>query len=126
AAECGNDLIYEWALAAGSLEWFGPVEKRLGFAPGEVPRTRAAWERLLHPQDADEVAAAVDAHLAGRGPFLREYRIRCKDGSYRRWSDRGTAITGADGRPGKWIGTTSDVTEARRSEEALRTKEEQL
>ncbi|MDB5107000.1 MAG: Blue-light-activated protein [Fibrobacteres bacterium] len=126
AAECGNDLIYEWDILKGSLEWFGPIDERLGFQHGDIPRTLDAWERLIHPDDRAEVAADIESHLRGREPFFREYRIRCKDGSYRLWSDRGTAQWDSEGIPYKWIGTTADVTDARRAQEALRTKEEQL
>ncbi|GEM_PF-1518617 len=126
AAECGNDLIYEWRLETGKLDWFGPLEQRLGFTNGDVPHTREIYERLIHPEDRPRVTAAMERHLRTREPFLQEYRIRCRDGSYRLWSDRGTAIWDAAGQPRKWIGSASDVTEARRAEEALRAKEEQL
>ncbi|MEO6096653.1 MAG: PAS domain-containing protein [Fibrobacteria bacterium] len=126
AAECGNDLIYEWDIRSGTLDWFGPVDERLGFQHGDIPRTVEAWERLIHPEDRAEVTADVQRHLRGHEPFFREYRIRCKDGSYRLWSDRGTAQWDNEGVPYKWIGTTSDVTDARRSQEELRVKEEQL
>jgi PAS domain S-box-containing protein len=126
AAECGNDLIYEWDILKGSLDWFGRVDERLGHAPGEIPRTLEAFEKLIHPEDRTSVVAAIQSHLRSRSAFSREYRIRCKDGSYRTWSDRGTALWDAAGVPYKWIGTTSDVTEARRAEDSLRVKEEQL
>jgi two-component system cell cycle sensor histidine kinase/response regulator CckA len=126
AAECGNDLIYEWSLASGKLEWFGPVEQRLGYTQAEVPRTRDAWERLVHPEDRARVVGAMERHSRAREPLVQEYRIRCKDGSYRLWTDRGTAIWDPAGIPEKWIGSASDVTEARRAEEALRVREDQL
>ena len=126
AAECGNDLIYEWDLDSGKLEWFGPVGARLGFSNGEAPHTREAYERLIHPEDRPHMTVSMERHLRSREPFLQEYRVRCQDGTYRLWSDRGTAIWDASGQPRKWIGSASDVTEARRAEEALRAKEEQL
>ena len=126
AAECGNDLIYEWDILKESMEWFGPVDERLGHQHGDIPRTIHAWEKLIHPDDRAEVAARMEKHLRGRQPYFGEYRVRCKDGSYRTWSDRGAAMWDSDGTPYKWIGTTSDVTEARRAEESLRLKEEQL
>jgi two-component system, cell cycle sensor histidine kinase and response regulator CckA len=126
AAECGNDLIYEWDIRTGTLEWFGPVDERLGFQHGDIPRTMEAWDRLIHPEDRQAVAAGIERHLRNRDSFQGEYRIRCKDGSYRVWTDRGTAMWDSEGAAYKWIGTASDVTEARRAEEALRIKEEQL
>jgi PAS domain S-box-containing protein len=126
AAECGNDIVYEWDVITGHMEWYGPVEERLGFAPGEIPRTRDAWLALIHHDDTDRVAAAVERHLGSRRPFKETYRVFAKDGAYRHWSDRGTALRDETGKPYKWIGTGTDVTESKRAEEALRIKEEQL
>jgi two-component system cell cycle sensor histidine kinase/response regulator CckA len=126
AAECGTDLIYEWDMASGVLEWFGPIDERLGYKHGEITRTLAGWEGLLHPDDQPRVAEAVENHQRAHMPFLEEYRVRCRDGSWRVWRDQGTAIWDPSGIAVKWIGAVSDVTEARRSEEALRVKEDQL
>ncbi len=126
AAECGRELIYEWEIATSRRDWFGPFDQRLGYALGETPRTQAGWESLLHPEDRPRIEKAIDQHLRSRQPFLEEYRIRCSDGSYLIWSDRGTAIWDAAGAPRKWIGTTSDVTQSRRAEDDLRGREEQL
>ncbi len=126
AAECGNDLIYEWNLTSGKIEWFGPVEQRLGFTKTEIPITREAFEWLIHPEDRREVITSMERHLRLREPFVQEYRIQCKDGSYRLWSDRGTALWDLSGRPEKWIGSACDITDVRRAEQALRTREDQL
>jgi len=126
AAECGNDLIYEWDMASGVLEWFGPIDERLGYKHGEIARNLEGWESLLHPDDRNYVMTAIEKHQRGRTPFLAEYRVRCRDGSWRVWRDQGTAIWDANGVAVKWIGAVSDVTETRRSEEALRLKEDQL
>jgi PAS domain S-box-containing protein len=126
AAECGNDLIYEWDMASGVLEWFGPIDERLGYKHGEIARTLEGWESLLHPEDRSCVMSAIEKHQHGRGPFLAEYRVRCRDGSWRVWRDQGTAVWDPNGVAVKWIGAVSDVTETRRSEEALRVKEDQL
>jgi two-component system cell cycle sensor histidine kinase/response regulator CckA len=126
AAECGNDLIYEWDMVSGVLEWFGPIDERLGYKHGEIPRTLDGWESLLHPDDRPGVMATIEKHQRGRSPFLAEYRVRCQDGSWRVWRDQGTAIWDANGVAVKWIGAVSDATETRRSEDALRLKEDQL
>ncbi|MBW8886262.1 MAG: PAS domain S-box protein [Fibrobacteres bacterium] len=126
AAECGNDLIYEWDMASGVLEWFGPIDERLGYKHGEIARTLEGWEALLHPEDRSCVMSAIEKHQRGRAPFLAEYRVRCRDGSWRVWRDQGTAVWDANGVAVKWIGAVSDVTETRHSEEALRIKEDQL
>jgi two-component system cell cycle sensor histidine kinase/response regulator CckA len=126
AAECGTDLIYEWDMPSGVLEWFGPIDERLGYKHGEITRSLDGWEALLHPEDRSEVMAAIERHQRARSPFLVEYRVRCKDGSWRVWRDQGTAMWDSNGVATKWIGAVSDITDARHSEEALRLKEDQL
>ncbi|HLN93754.1 MAG TPA: response regulator, partial [Thermoanaerobaculia bacterium] len=52
-AEISNGLIYEWDIESGSLAWFTDIDEKLGYAPGEFPRTHEAWESILHPDDHD-------------------------------------------------------------------------
>ena len=121
AAQATNDLIYEWDLASGHLEWFGDVDRVLGFAPGELVRTADAWSAQIHPDDRPRVAAAIRRHLArsGGGLFSEEYRVRTKDGAWRVWIDRGTALRDAEGRASRWYGAVSDITERRRAEQEI-------
>jgi PAS domain S-box-containing protein len=68
---------------------------------------------------------AVDAHLAGETPrFEHEYRIVQRDGSVHWLQSRGQCFLGEDGRPTRMAGATIDVTERKRSEEALRQSEQ--
>jgi PAS domain S-box-containing protein len=126
AARFSNDLIYEWDIPTGRLEWFGPIDERLGFTDGDIPRTVEAWEALIHPDDAPRVKAAIERHFAGLGHYDEEYRVLTRSGAWRHWSDRGAALFDAAGRPGKWIGACIDLTETKRAEENLRVREEQL
>ncbi|MDQ7825133.1 MAG: PAS domain-containing protein [Candidatus Eremiobacteraeota bacterium] len=117
-AETSNDLIHEWDLKK-SIQWFGRIDEMLGYGPGGFPRTLDAWENSLHPEDHDRTMSAIQSHLEGRAPFDIEYRIRRKDGVYRWWAVRGVAARGPDGKPVRWIGTVTDVTERKRTEEIL-------
>jgi PAS domain S-box-containing protein len=111
AAQSASDLIYEWDISTGRLEWFGDIDAQLGYAPGEFPRTLAAWKQSIHPQDRDRVMAALERQLETEAPYGEEYRVRRKDGTYLYWKDRGTALRDEEGKPYKWIGADTDVTE---------------
>lgn len=123
AARCASDLIYEWDMETGIRMWFGNVDAQLGYANGEFSRTTEAWQNSLHPDDRDRVASALEQHFQTRLPFLAEYRIQCRDGSFLYWRDRGKALWDKNNRPYKWIGVTTNITLAKRSEEALRKAE---
>jgi PAS domain S-box-containing protein len=84
--------------------------------------------RLLHPDDAPGLWAAVDAafHLAEPQPYLFEYRINRPDGAIRWLEARGIASfdgQGAARRVSSFVGTVADVTERRLAEELLRKDE---
>ncbi len=118
AAETSNDAVYEWDLKQ-SVQWFGKIDEMLGYDPDEFPRTLDGWAASVHPEDRERVMAAVQAHLEGHAAFAAEYRVRRKDGVYRWWAARGVAVRMPDGKPFRWIGTVTDITERKRLEEQL-------
>lgn len=109
-AENTSDLIYEWEIATGRVEWFGNIDEQLGYEEGGFAPTRQAWLDRLHPSDRERVENAIDRHLQTREPFDEEYQIQRADGIYLYWSDRGTALWDEQGEPYKWIGATTDIT----------------
>jgi PAS domain S-box-containing protein len=125
ATETTNDVIYEWDLQH-TLQWFGNIDELLGYGPGKFPRTMDAWTNSIHPEDQERVMAAVQAKLDGREPYAIEYRVRRLDGANRWWSARGDIVSTPDGKPIKWIGTITDITERKKAEEEVRRSYEQL
>ncbi|MCU0544479.1 MAG: PAS domain S-box protein [Oscillatoriaceae cyanobacterium Prado104] len=120
AAESASDLIYEWDINSGIMLWFGRADEHLGYERGEFPRTRQAWEDILHPEDRARVAAAVAAYLktsdSSDAPFLQEYRVMSRRGGALHWIDRGKAVRDDRGNPCKWIGAIGDITARKQAE----------
>ncbi|MEG5066360.1 PAS domain S-box protein [Microcoleus sp. B3-A4] len=121
AAESASDLIYEWDIETDIVLWFGHVDEHLEYEKGGFPRTRAAWNSILHPLDRDRVLAAVDRYLSApdssAAPFFQEYRVQCQRGRLLHWIDRGKAVLDKQGNPCKWIGVISDITARKEAEE---------
>jgi PAS domain S-box-containing protein/putative nucleotidyltransferase with HDIG domain len=124
AACVASDLIYEWNIRGDTLKWFGDVDGALGFEKGEIPRTIQAWVDLIHPEDRERLVGSVERHRRSREPIEERYRVRTKDGSWRRWSDRGVPVLDETGSPRKWIGVCTDVTDQWDAEERLRANEQ--
>jgi PAS domain S-box-containing protein len=78
------------------------------------------WLKAIHPEDP---ASSVDewraAFAAGR-PFEFEARLRRADGEYRWFLFRGEPLRDEVGKIVKWYGTTTDIEDRKRAEEALR------
>ena len=125
AAESSNDLIYEWDIGQ-TVQWFGDIDGMLGYQLNEFPRTLQAWQDSLHPDDAESIMAALHAHVRQGAPYATEYRIQCKDGTYRWWSARGFTEKSPDGNLIRMIGTVTDITQRKQMEEKLRNAELRL
>ncbi len=117
AAENASDIIYEWDLASGQVDSFGPSPQRLGGWP--VPRSYEAWKALVHPDDLERILAATARHIEKGESYSDEYRIIGRSGKIYHYSNRGQAIFNSSGEPCKCIGLLSDITESKLAEEAI-------
>jgi len=122
-----SGAIWDWDLL-GRRVMYSPQWKALrGFGEDEVGDGEVEWRRGIHPEDAARVFAAVEAHLQGVTPvFAEEYRIRCKDGSWKWIFDRGIAHRDATGRAVRMAGSEEDITDRKMADEALQKANEGL
>jgi PAS domain S-box-containing protein len=67
-------------------------------------------KRLVHPDDADRVAAACERTNQTGEPFTAEYRMQTRDGQLRWVRDEAVLVHGGDGRPLCWQGILTDIT----------------
>jgi PAS domain S-box-containing protein len=121
-----SDLLWEGDVRDGSLNWFGDVDSYLGYKKGEFPRTIAGHMEHIHPGDKDLFLKKVDEALMTGEGFKAEYRIKCKDGSYRYWDETGKAIEYDSGKPVKWVGSVTDITNRKKIENQIIKSEEQF
>jgi PAS domain S-box-containing protein len=68
------------------------------------------WQKDIHPRDRARVAAAWRADCAAGGNYEVEYRLRGRDGAYRRFLARGRPVRDNQGRFVQMVGTTTDIT----------------
>jgi PAS domain S-box-containing protein len=91
-------------------------------APEEIVRYQQFVERL-HPDDRQRVDRDVAEALEGNRSYDTEYRVRLRDGGWRDINARGRVVTDPDGKPVRFVGTCLDITERKRTDEALRESE---
>ena len=126
AAQSVTNIIWEWNINQGKLDWYGDIDGLLGYRPDEFPHTIEAWEKIIHPDDHDRVMKALDAHVQQGKPYREEYRIIKKDGLHGVWLDGGIVQKDQTGKTAVMIGAISDITERKQAEEKLRESLEQL
>jgi PAS domain S-box-containing protein len=83
------------------------------------------WMEFLHTEDAG-ITAIANTALARGERYEVEYRLRCRDGSYKRFVSRGAPVVNDSGAVVQWYGAATDVTEMRRADAATRESEERL
>ncbi len=126
-----NVAHWVWDLASDEVFTSPNLPGMLGMLAGEAPPTTAAGFMQgvrLHPDDAGALQKAIEAHLAGRTPRIDvEYRILHRaSGEYRWMHTRGQCFRNAQGAPERVAGATLEVSERKRTEEALRRSEHAL
>ncbi len=98
--------------ADGAVLWFN---RRWYDYTGTSPDDAADPDMapLLHPDDAERVAASYVAAFETGEPWEDTFRIRSADGGYRWFLSRALPIHEPGSRTPRWFGTNTDVTEQR-------------
>ncbi|HZE21921.1 MAG TPA: PAS domain S-box protein, partial [Desulfobaccales bacterium] len=99
------------------------VRELTGYPKKEFDDRTLKWSDLLEPADRRKYKEAFLAGLKESRSFIREYRIRRKDGEVLWVQDQGQIICGPDGRAEYVNGVFFNITERCRAEEALRESE---
>lgn len=79
---------------------------------------QGAWS-AVHADDVPQLQQAWRSAWAHDAPFETEYRLRGRDGSYRRFVCRGEPVPDSNGRMVEWFGTSTDVEDRRLAGEDL-------
>ena len=84
------------------------------------------WAQYIHPEDRDEYLAAYQAAAEERALFESQFRFRRRDGEYRWMKSIALPRLSPSGEYLGYVGSTTDITDIRLAEAALRESEERL
>ena len=126
AQRSGRVGIFDWDMVSGRHYWSDEM-KDIYHQPHDFDGTIESWKKLVHPDDLREmfrkVQEATRMHLR---EIESDYRIVLKDGQIRWYTDRGVICYDESGRPVRTIGTTVDITERKRAQDALQELKDKL
>lgn len=109
----GNrDGFWDWNCTGNEVIFSSRWKEILGFREDEISNHLDEWESRLHPDDRQAAIGNLDRHIDGETAYYEsEYRLRCRDGSYKWIHDRGKIVSrDRYGKPLKIVGTQRDVT----------------
>lgn len=122
-----NDGIWDWNLETNQVFRSQRLKEMLGYEDEDFNNDLEDWKTRVHPDDYEQVIEALQLHFQGQTDYYQsEYRIRCKNNSYKWILDRGKAIWDDTGKPIRMVGSYSDITERKQMEETIRRNEERM
>jgi len=116
---------WAWAPATGEIRYWSEESYRLlGFDPhAGPPRFEKFFERL-HSEDQVRVRQLFESAIREKTDFETDYRIVHPGGAIRYIHAVGHPVSDESGNLVEFLGTVMDITESKRSEEALRASEQ--
>ena len=115
-----GDLIWDWDVSADKVFTSPETEHMLGVKRGSLEGPAAAWLEVLHTLDRDRFRASLDSGVEQRrGRLTQDFRLRTADGNYLWFALKARPVVGSDGEVVRLVGTLTDVTDFKTSEERL-------
>ncbi|HMD49468.1 MAG TPA: PAS domain S-box protein, partial [Bryobacteraceae bacterium] len=116
AVENACDLTFDLDLRTGITQVFGE-QPRLGGRP--APQTFDAWKSMVHPDDLPALLQAIQRHTQSGERYVGEYRVLGEAGIVYHYSLRAQVICDAAGQPVRWVGLVNDITEQKKTAQAI-------
>ena len=120
ALESSGFGVWDWDLTRDTIFRSSQFKIMLGYGADEpIDNAEHGWQTLVHPEDRPGTELAVNEHLMQRADeFAREFRMRCKDGSWKWVMGRGKVIRRDDqDRALRMTGTLEDISRRKAAEE---------
>src|SRR6266849_5367634 len=116
---------WAWAPATGEIRyWSAETYRVLGFDPVAGPPRFEKFFGRLHPEDQGRVRELFGIAIAEKADFETDYRVVHPSGALMNIHAVGHPVCDEIGNLVEFVGTVIDVTESKRSEEALRASEQ--
>ncbi len=126
AISSNNDGVWDWDIESGQCYRDPRFAAIIGLRPEDMPPDLLYWKNYSHPDDIPLVEKILEAHLRGYSPLYEcEHRLRHASGHWVWVLARGKVVHRDDrGQPLRLVGTITDITQRRETEERLRRSEE--
>ena len=123
AVQVSGNGIWDWNLLTDEVYYSPRFKQILGYKDNEMGHHFSTFESRLHPDDHDQILAAMHNHLQQGVPFDVKYRLRTKAGNYLWIYSKGQAIWDEASNPVRMAGSISDISDLKAAEDNLRESE---
>jgi PAS domain S-box-containing protein len=122
AIEGAQEGLWDWNNETGEVYFSDTWCKMLDYEPDEIEANVSSWEKLVHPDDMNEVMEALTRHLNGETEFYESvHRVKTKGGAWKWILDRGVVVQrNHKNEPARTIGTHIDISKQKETEQQLK------
>jgi PAS domain S-box-containing protein len=121
-----NIGTWDWNIQSGDLIWSERIAPLFGYAVGALETTYENFLQALHPDDREQVSAAVAACIEQGVEYNIEHRVVWPDGQVRWLSEKGDVVRDEAGVPLHMLGVVQDIHDRKMAEAALQESEAAL
>jgi PAS domain S-box-containing protein len=126
AMESGKSVGWDWDVKSGRDLWFGDLQTMFGIPSNTYSGHVEDFRRRIYPQDRGLVWKAVNDARMTKSSYSAEFRVLHAAGTLRWVAAKGTFYYLPNGEAMRMLGMAFDVTELKRTQEALRESDERL
>ncbi|MGX5200351.1 EAL domain-containing protein [Aliikangiella sp. IMCC44632] len=116
AVKGAKDGIWDWELETNATYLSPRWKALLGYDYDELSNDSEEFFSRLHPDDKERVITTTNNHLAGKGVYDLELRLKHKSGEYRWYRSVGQAEYDSHGVAIKMAGILSDINQRKKLE----------
>lgn len=124
--EAANFGTWDWDIHSSTVHWSENMEKIHGQAAGSFGGNFESFLEHIYTDDQPRVKHAIQEALASGGKYHVEYRQMRADGTLGWMEARGQVINDNATLSSRMMGVCMDVSERKKSEEALKQAQEHL
>jgi len=116
-----NSGLWDWNLQTGEVYFSDRWCSMLGYEPWQIKPHISSWEKMVNPEDREDVSEILKKHLAGETSIFQvEHRLKTNLGDFK-WIQSTGKVTerNSDGKATRAVGTHIDITEKKQNESIL-------
>ncbi|MGI9352627.1 MAG: EAL domain-containing protein [Rhizobiaceae bacterium] len=115
-----GDFLWDWDVNRDRIMVGEEISQLLNHGKKVMNSAPKGWQAILHPNDRDRFFATLSAIVEHkRGRISQAFRLRADDGHFHWFKLRARPMLDTEGEVSRCIGTLSDITGQKKSEERL-------
>jgi PAS domain S-box-containing protein len=127
ALEAANAGIWEWNLQNNQNVWSDGIYQLYGLQKQQVKPSYEAWLEAVHPDDRENLVGKLKQAVQNASEMILEWRVANCSPDQERWlMSSGKPLLNAQGVPELYRGIVIDISQRKRSEQALTESEFRL